>query len=106
MWTRQGRRRPFGRLALVAATALACAYFSHHAMSGPNGWEAREARLERLERLRGEVVRLAEARAEAEARNRLINGMVVERDVVDERARAMLGIARADEIIVLMLSEG
>ena len=106
MRTRQGRRRPFGRLALVAATALTCAYFAHHATSGPNGWHAREARLAQLDRLRGEVVRLAQVRADAEARNRLINGVVVERDVVDERARAMLGVARADEIIVLMPSEG
>lgn len=106
MWTRQGRRRPLGRIALVGATMAVCAYFAHHATTGPNGWQAREDRLRHMAELRAEVTRLAGERSAAEGRNRLIDGAVIERDVVDERARALLGVVREDEIVVLLGSEG
>ena len=102
MWTRQGRRRPLGRLALIGATAAVCLYFGHHAVNGANGWNARDARLARLAELRAVVTELADERAAVERRNALINGTVVERDVVDERARALLGVVREDEIVVLL----
>ena len=109
MWTRQGRRWPIGRALLVGATVAVCAYFAHHAMTGPNGWPAREARMAKVAALQVEIADLADRRAAAESRNKLINGTVIERDLVDERARALLGVAREDEIIVLLpdgLSEG
>ena len=100
--TRQGRRRPLGRLALVAATGATCAYFAHHATSGANGWDAREARIERVAALKAEIAGLVERRGAAEARNRLISGATIERDVLDERARALLGVVREDEIVVML----
>ena len=104
MWTRQGRRRPLGRLLLVAFTGAACAYFGHHAVSGENGWHERVARIEKREMLRVEVAALTERRMRMERRTALLDGTVIERDAVDERARDLLGVARVDEIVVLFPS--
>ena len=102
MWTRQGRRRPLGRVALVAVTGAVCAYFAHHALSGPNGWPERQARIEARAALQVELAALTERRARMERRTALLDGTVIERDAVDERARELLGVARADEIVVLL----
>ena len=101
MWTRQGRRRPVGRALLFVATCAACAYFGHHALTGPNGWPERVARLEKLERVKTDVAALTERRRRLERRTALLDGTVIERDAVDERARDLLGVAREDEIVVL-----
>ena len=102
MWTRQGRRRPLGRVCLVATTLAVCAYFGHHALTGPNGWPEHMARIEKRNALLAEVAALTEKRARLERRTALLDGTIIERDAVDERARALLGVARADEIVVLL----
>ena len=101
MWTRQGRRRPVGRVLLTALTAAACAYFGPHALTGEHGWPERVARIEAREALRAEVAALTERRLRLERRTALLDGTVIERDAVDERARDLLGVAREDEIVVL-----
>ena len=102
MWTRQGRRRPLGRAALVVATAAACAYFGHHAVTGEHGWPERVASMEKRESVRAELAALTERRQRLERRTALLDGTVIERDAVDERARDLLGVAREDEIVVLL----
>ena len=103
MWTKQRRRRwLLRRVVLPVVTIGVCGYFAHHATSGPNGWEARIERLAERERLQVEVARLTAEREAMARRTTLLNGTVIERDVLDERARALLGLAREDEIVVVM----
>ena len=102
MWTKQKRRRPLGRAALVVASALGCAYFGHHALTGSHGWPERMARIEERDALVAEVAALTERRQRLERRTALLDGTVIERDAVDERARDLLGVARVDEIVVLL----
>ena len=102
MWTRQRRARPIGRATLVIATAAICGYFAHHSVGGQHGWVARAERIAERQALGDEIARLAATRASMEARTSLLNGTVIERDVLDERARDLLGVARADEIVVLL----
>ena len=103
MWTRQKRRRwsPV-RLALPLVTACVCAYFAHHAQHGANGWHARAERIETRDRLRDRVAELSSEREALGRRADLLNGSSIERDVLDERARDLLGLSRPDEIVVLL----
>ena len=103
MWTKQWRRRwPVRRALLPLATIAVCGYFVHHATSGPNGWDARAERIAERQRLQDEVARLTGERERMARRAALLNGTVIERDVLDERARALLGLARDDEIVVML----
>ena len=103
MWTRQKRRRfAVRRLVLPFVAMGVCAYFAHHATHGPNGWSAREARLAKRDALRVELAALQTERKRAAQRTKLLNGTVIERDVLDERARDLLGLSRGDEIILMM----
>ena len=103
MWTRQRRRRlPLRRAILPLVTIGVCAYFAHHATTGPNGWDARVQRLVERQRLQDEVARLTATRERMARRAALLDGSVIERDVLDERARALLGLSREDEIVVML----
>ena len=103
MWTRQKRRRwsPV-RLVLPAMTVCVCAYFAHHAQHGANGWHARAERIEERDALRMKVAELAAEREAMGRRADLLNGSTIERDVLDERARDLLGLSRADELVVIL----
>ena len=102
MWTRQKRRRwSPARLWLPVATIGVCAYFVHHAQHGPHGWIARATQVEKRDALRDRVAALSKEREALGARAELLNGTTIERDVLDERARDLLGLSRADEIVVI-----
>lgn len=102
MQTGQRLRRLFARAVLPLVTLGACAYFGHHATTGPNGWDARATRLEKLATTRAELQALVETREELVRRAALLNGTEIERDVLDEHARAALGLARSDEVVVVL----
>ena len=106
MWTKQWRRRwPLRRVVLPLVTIGVCGYFAHHATSGPNGWEARGERLAQRARLTEEVAALTFERERMARRTRLLGGTVIERDVLDERARSLLGLTREDEIVVMLRAD-
>ncbi|MFH5923737.1 septum formation initiator family protein [Roseomonas sp. SXEYE002] len=77
-----------------------CAYFAHHAMHGTRGLIARDAR--HVEIAAARIV-LAEAEAERDAMERKVAGLRAEhldRDMLEERARALLNVVAKDEIII------
>ena len=102
VWTDRRRGRWTGRLVLPAVAALVCAYFVHHSLNGTNGWYAREARLAVLAERQAEAQALADEHERLRRRSSLLNGTTIERDVLDERSRAALGLARPDEVIVML----
>ncbi|MDT8331925.1 FtsB family cell division protein [Roseomonas gilardii] len=87
--------------AVLPAVFLAiCAYFAHHAISGSRGTEARAVRMAQIEDAKAEL-RLAEA--ERDAMDRRVAGLRAEhldRDMLDERARALLNVVGKDEIVI------
>ncbi|WP_342452443.1 FtsB family cell division protein [Pararoseomonas baculiformis] len=77
-----------------------CAYFAHHATHGSRGLLARDAR--NAEIVAARIV-LAEAEAERDAMERKVAGLRAEhldRDMLEERARALLNVVAKDEIII------
>ena len=102
MKTRRRSRLPWGRLFATLTVAAMCAYFGHHAMSGPNGWEARETKIAERAELRRTLASLTRQRETMTQRAGLLDGSEIERDVLDERARELLGYAHADEIVLIL----
>ena len=105
MWTKRRWRSRLGRIVLPIVTLVVCAYFAHHSLSGPNGWHARTEHMRERDRLLSELDDL-QTRNEALARRAaLLNGDVLDRDALDEQVRDALGMARADEIVVMVPAE-
>ena len=99
--TRQRKNNPFARLAVPAICSLLIAYFLFHAWSGRYGIEAMRQLEEERTRLEFELVRIKEQRAALEARVMLLRDGTIEKDMLDEQARQMLGLVGSDEIVIL-----
>ena len=52
--------------------------------------------------LREQLASLSRQRETMSARARLLDGAQIERDVLDERARDLLGYARPDELVLIL----
>ncbi|MCU0820486.1 MAG: septum formation initiator family protein [Beijerinckiaceae bacterium] len=92
-------------LALVAFHSLAwsaSAYFLHSAQTGDRGLAAkREAKI-RTEEIGREI---AEMRAEKQAWERRVSQLSnekVDRDLIDERNRAMLNVVHRSDVVILL----
>jgi cell division protein FtsB len=85
----------------VLAVGGAIVYFASNAVIGDQGL-ARWAELQRRElHLESELEIAAQQRAGLDARAAKLKSGHLDLDLVDERARELLGYARADEVILL-----
>jgi cell division protein FtsB len=84
---------------LLGASAIA--YFGYHAVQGNRGIEEWFRLSGQLEALEKRQVLNAQRIAILDRRVGLLREETLDRDLLDERARAVLGLARPDEIIVL-----
>lgn len=75
-------------------------YFAWHAMHGERGLIAREQRLADIVAARADLVRAEADRDAMERRVAGLRGDRVDRDQLDERARALLNMVGRDEIII------
>lgn len=111
---RQGRaRRPAGRAGMDRSSlrqiAVAAAYvllvgviaiFAHSGLQGDHGLAAyREAEAEER-RLRAELEELSAERAALGNKVLRLSDRFLDLDLLDERARAVLGLIREDELVV------
>ena len=94
------QRPPIGITILLVATALASLYFAYAAVQGPSGITRRiQIQAETLElqktrdTLRAEVTRMQNL-------TRRLSDDYLDLDLLDERAREVLGLIRADEILL------
>jgi cell division protein FtsB len=99
--TRQTRRTRLRHLILPVITAGCVAYFGHHAFQGTYGIHSRDALDERLLSLETELAEVSAYRAELEWQVRLLQNGSIERDMVDERARAVLGVVSDRDVVIL-----
>ncbi len=77
-----------------------CGYFAHHAMHGSRGLVARDARAGEIATAR---VVLATAEMERDTMERKVAGLRsdrLDRDMLEERARALLNVVGRDEIVI------
>jgi len=93
-------KRVFNALALPVVFLAVSGYFVWHAMHGERGLIAREHRVADIAAARAD---LARAEADRDAIERRVSGLRsdrLDRDQLDERARALLNMAGRDEIVV------
>jgi cell division protein FtsB len=93
-------KRVINALALPVIFLTVSGYFVWHAMHGERGLIAREQRIADIVAARAE---LARAEADRDAIERRVTGLRsdrIDRDQLDERARALLNMAGRDEIVV------
>lgn len=101
MPTRQRKNSPLARVTVPAICSLLIAYFLFHAWSGRYGIEAMRELEEERTRLEFELVRVKEKRAALDARVMLLRDGTIEKDMLDEQARHMLGYVGPDELVIL-----
>lgn len=87
-------------MALPGACLMAMAYFGHHALFDDHGLRRlvslREELSDRQALLEGERAK----RSALEAKVNALHSQKIDPDLLDERARETLGLARPDEIII------
>lgn len=89
-------------LALYGASAFAVGYFVHHAQSGQRGLEAkRELETERV-RIEATLAGLQQERADWEHRIALVRSDQIDRDLLEEQARLMLGRVHRNDVVIML----
>ena len=81
--------------------AIAVAYFGFHFVQGDRGLIAYLRFNQQIEDTRSQLAVLGEERARLEHRVNLLRPDHLDRDMLDERTRSVLGVAHRDEIIIL-----
>ncbi len=93
-------RRILNALALPALFLAVSGYFSWHAVHGERGLLAREQRVADIAAAQAELGRAEAERDAMERRVAGLRGDRVDRDQLDERARALLNMVGRDEIVI------
>ena len=94
------RAPPLGTMAYFGLTLAACAYFAFAAVQGENGLFRRIEIEAETAALEVELARLKAETAALENLTRRLSDSSLDLDLLDERAREVLGMVRADEIVI------
>ena len=92
-----GRIRPYAPTAILAALIF---YFGVNAITGDRGLLADGKREATLASRTGELAQLRSQRADLERRTRLLSDASVSRDLVEERARVLLGVIDPQDYVI------
>jgi cell division protein FtsB len=88
-------------LALYCATGLAVAYFLHHANIGQRGPEAKNELSVEIASANADLLRLRQERDEWERRIGLVRSDQLDRDLLEEQARLMLGRVHRNDLVII-----
>ena len=101
MVVRRGLRSLLISLALYLVSGGAVAYFMFHAQHGSRGLEARGTLQESLREAEVALAALVAERKGWEQRLALVRDDAVDRDLLDERARRMLGRVHPNDVVIM-----
>ncbi len=88
-------------LALYCASGLIVGYFIHHAQSGNRGLEARRQLKIEAYGLNQQLEAARSERADWERRIALLRSDQIDRDLLDERARVVLGRVHRNDVVIM-----
>jgi cell division protein FtsB len=100
MPTRYKKQSFYGRLFLPVLTVLVLTYFSFHAVNGRYGYRALQTEQIRLVELKEQRKILLDERKMMRDRASLLRLAAIDADLLDERARQLLGYVRSDELLI------
>jgi cell division protein FtsB len=89
-------------LALYTVAAMMVGYFGVNAYTGKYGLNARQELDQEIIALTSELARLKRERADGEQRVSLLRSNRVDPDMLDERARALIGYADPRDLTLLL----
>lgn len=101
MVIRKRLRRFLIPLVLYGISAAVAAYFVHHAHSGSRGIEAQQKYEAEVARLNEELEALKTERTNWERRIALLRSDQIDRDLLEERARIMLGRVHRNDLVII-----
>ncbi|MAY61446.1 MAG: cell division protein [Rhizobiales bacterium] len=99
MRTKFRKRKAYGRLVVPFLSLICFSYFGFHALHGTFGLESASHLEVRRAELAAELAALEAEREALEKRVALMSDGSMEADMLDERARYMLNVARPDEVV-------
>lgn len=88
-------------LALYTVSALVVGFFVHHAHNGSRGLEAKKALKREAYLLQAELDGIKAERTEWDRRVALLRSDGIDRDLLEERARTILGRVHRNDVIVI-----
>lgn len=97
------------RLRSLIIPVVACGligYLGHQLLVGNHGIDARSDRVRSIASLEGELAGLQEVRGRIERDASLLRSDSLDPDMLDERARSILNLARPDDLVVLSRPSG
>ena len=101
MVVRKRARKILIPLALYGVSGLMAAYFVHHAHSGTRGLEAKRELTIQAQDISAELESLKIERAEWERRIALLRSDQIDRDLLEERARSLLGRVHRNDLVII-----
>lgn len=101
MVVRNRARKILVPLALYAVSAGAVGYFMHHANIGSRGLEAKRALKIQIYEISQDLDALKTERSEWERRIALLRSDQVDPDLLEERARALLGRVHRNDLVII-----
>ncbi len=101
MVVRRRARRFLVPLALYGVSAAAVGYFVHHAHHGSRGLEAKRALKVQVYERNQELEQLRQERREWERRIALLRSDQIDRDLIEERARVVLGRVHRNDLVII-----
>src|SRR5918998_6949894 len=100
MVVRKRARKILIPLALYGVSGLVVGYFVHHAHSGARGLEAKRQLKIQVHEISKELETVKTERAEWERRIALLRSDQIDRDLLEERARALLGRVHRNDLVI------
>ena len=101
MVVRRRARKILIPLALYGVAALGVGYFVHHAHNGNRGIEAKQQLKLQASAISKELDGLKTERAEWERRIALLRSDQIDRDLLEERARSLLGRVHRNDLVII-----
>ena len=101
MVIRRRLRRFLIPLMLYSVAAAVAGYFVHHAHNGSRGIEAQQKYEAQVAELSAELEGLRTKRTEWERRIALLRSDQIDRDLLEERARVMLGRVHRNDLVII-----
>jgi cell division protein FtsB len=89
-------------LGFYAFAGSAVAYFAYHAHHGSRGLHAKTNYKIRISSLQAELKDVRQERTDWERRVNLLRADNLDRDILDERARALLNLAHKNDVVVIL----